>query len=140
MVFIRAVSIFQSALPRGERHRSSTYCLGASTFQSALPRGERPTQQPDQELPTGFQSALPRGERLCHFCRGNCHSNISIRAPTRGATRPTLTPNTAAKFQSALPRGERPTLIVLLLSSKGFQSALPRGERRPGAASRLQTP
>ena len=82
-----AHAIFQSALPRGERHgasveykptmttisirapaRGATYNLRyiyfSRIFQSALPRGER---RVDTNLAFHmflFQSALPRGERL----------------------------------------------------------------------------
>ena len=33
--------LFQSALPRGERHQLEDYLLMSVIFQSALPRGER---------------------------------------------------------------------------------------------------
>ena len=56
---------------------------------------------------------------------------ISIRAPTRGATGITVdTQVKVIQFQSALPRGERPVLSPTFLADGEFQSALPRGERR----------
>ena len=77
--------LFQSALPRGERHRSgtsaachgnfnprshegsdsaTTYANGWTViFQSALPRGERLLTSAKRYRIFAFQSALPRGER-----------------------------------------------------------------------------
>ena len=148
-----AHAIFQSALPRGERHgasveykptmttisirapaRGATYNLRyiyfSRIFQSALPRGER---RVDTNLAFHmflFQSALPRGERR----------------------KWTLDTRRNKAFQSALPRGERPRypsarsfpgVISIRAPARGathgrrqtgyitkFQSALPRGERQ----------
>ena len=76
-------------------------------FQSTLPRGERPFPVTNQSRLTLFQSTLPRGERhkrpLFFVCEANfnprshegsdqtlssvrCSPQISIHAPTRGAT------------------------------------------------------
>src|SRR5206468_53884 len=84
-------SMFQSTLPRGERHQlrvigwivrgfnprsrvGSDDRLGddvptSTLFQSTLPRGERPliTQRP--AVLNKFQSTLPRGERRDSFAR-----------------------------------------------------------------------
>ena len=55
---------------------------------------------------------------------------ISIHAPTRGATWVSLVPISFLLFQSTLPRGERRYMNSLRQRSKEFQSTLPRGERR----------
>ena len=54
---------------------------------------------------------------------------ISIRAPTRGATLPPNPNPLPVPFQSALPRGERLMFCLVMHLSSRFQSALPRGER-----------
>ena len=96
----------------------------------------------------------PRSREGSDFtCRlkGSC-INISIRAPTRGATIIGMLLTLSSRFQSALPRGERLVSVqIVILQLKisirapargatsgtrqytsrihGFQSALPRGER-----------
>ena len=57
-------SLFQSTLPRGERHATSKQYAGIwNLFQSTLPRGERRTTQDWNITDLQFQSTLPRGER-----------------------------------------------------------------------------
>ena len=101
-------------------------------------------------LTLSFQSTLPRGERLVikvllcettYFnprshegsdtgCSGaQCHFEISIHAPTRGATRSMPVLILRYKFQSTLPRGERPLGQIFFCFIQVFQSTLPRGER-----------
>ena len=79
--------------------------------------------------PSQFQSTLPRGERhkrpLFFVCEANfnprshegsdqtlssvrCSPQISIHAPTRGATDNIIDEQRDELFQSTLPRGERP--------------------------------
>ena len=120
--------IFQSALPRGERHRIVTSHHAMWIFQSALPRGERPKVLLPDVIIMEFQSALPRGERRCLIVSFRIYKNfnprsregsdpsdnvtlaipdISIRAPARGATDSISSTNLSHRFQSALPRGER---------------------------------
>ena len=100
--------LFQSALPRGERH-VNTACtperfpisirapargatsitvqsVSARLFQSALPRGERHCCCQNRYDALQFQSALPRGERPSKIIQQACCQKISIRAPARGAT------------------------------------------------------
>ena len=121
-------SVFQSALPRGERLDVLVRSALTFVFQSALPRGERRRAHPCITCSGAFQSALPQGERL--GCRSaalyaknfnprsregsdfNSYGmrqslNISIRAPARGATGAFLLGKYVFPFQSALPRGER---------------------------------
>ena len=56
-------TVFQSALPRGERPWTHCHCVTGAGFQSALPRGERQTDSTIVSSDSEFQSALPRGER-----------------------------------------------------------------------------
>ena len=83
---------------------SSVGCI----FQSTLPRGERHLYGTLKLSDFGFQSTLPRGERLimCNDYR-KVGYRISIHAPTRGATFWIPWVNGYAGFQSTLPRGER---------------------------------
>ena len=61
-----------------------------------------------------------------HHCVGN---TISIRAPTRRATKADQQELRSEIFQSALPRGERLNTGMQRSLGDKFQSALPRGER-----------
>ena len=99
-----------------------------------------------------FQSALPRGERQQIGGSPDEDRNISIHAPTRGATSWRRSPQSNIRyfnprshegsdlkslklsvhcfgFQSTLPRGERPAMVVANSFTFKFQSTLPRGER-----------
>ena len=61
--------------------------------------------------------------------------NISIHAPTRGATHPLFTlEKTPHEFQSTLPREERQSLRDAENRKNTFQSTLPREERHGIAA------
>ena len=54
---------------------------------------------------------------------------ISIHAPTRGATQQKHTIYFSDKFQSTLPREERPLCLIIISFIRAFQSTLPREER-----------
>ena len=145
-----------------------------SKFQSTLPRGERRRATEKSEVNKVFQSTLPRGERhkrpLFFVCEANfnprshegsdqtlssvrCSPQISIHAPTRGATIVTHSLHLRQIFQSTLPRGERrmgaltsikaisyfnprshegsdATKTYVAMAAQIFQSTLPRGERQ----------
>ena len=128
--------MFQSTLPRGERHHTSNaHSTPITEFQSTLPRGERRVLMIWVSKLKLFQSTLPRGERQSRFT----HFMTMIR------------------FQSTLPRGERPfcpelsnarpcfnprshegsdnPAAPLSYTNQGFQSTLPRGERLLCSAS-----
>ena len=103
---------FQSALPRGERHTRIACTRLTLKFQSALPRGERRAAQ--GSTPAAYMDFNPRsreGSDTVHSLTltGRLHFNprsregsdtsvvdivirrsISIRAPARGATLPSL--------------------------------------------------
>ncbi len=100
--------VFQSSLPRGERHRQLSFDSGTSRFQSSLPRGER--------------------HRSIVFHA--VEDFISILAPTRGATLTLMRQSTVTEFQSSLPRGERLSANYSRAFTLSFQSSLPRGERQ----------
>ena len=102
----------------------------ASIFQSTLPRGERPLSPfkyaylKDISIHAPTRGATYIGAGV-HHIRG-----ISIHAPTRGATVIAINSgNRSMIFQSTLPRGERPYLYDVKETLNKFQSTLPRGER-----------
>ena len=68
-----------------------------------------------------------RSDALLILCRQLW--NISIHAPTRGATYHSLKPKNITGFQSTLPREERPSNCPCPSSLPIFQSTLPREER-----------
>ena len=120
---------FQSTLPRGERLELLLHQLLLIQFQSTLPRGERPNIAIIRQIILVFQSTLPRGERHAHKKSMHYWKDISIHAPTRGATYIPAILILRIKFQSTLPRGERQDCFRWPMSFRQFQSTLPRGER-----------
>ena len=119
---------FQSTLPHGERLPSRIEVqkvgdfnprshMGSDTvrfilispipFQSTLPHGERRLSGRNPHFPSQFQSTLPHGERLIKEQRMKKQKDISIHAPTWGATSRSDAELTAELFQSTLPHGER---------------------------------
>ena len=78
--------VFQSTLPRGERRNHSHGSAVFQRFQSTLPRGERQNILFHNSSYSVFQSTLPRGERRGRDVKSHRSYNISIHAPTRGAT------------------------------------------------------
>ena len=69
-------------------HSMDLRCL--IVFQSTLPREERPARHEALQNALLFQSTLPREERLAPVEDGHSVKNISIHAPTRGATMKTV--------------------------------------------------
>ncbi len=99
-------SVFQSAPPRRERRLSKASQRPSSRF------NPRPREGSDEFLaPTGILS------------------DVSIRAPAKGATTARANKAASKKFQSAPPRRERLLLCVKTAEFVGFQSAPPRRER-----------
>ena len=124
------LQVFQSTLPRGERHKRPLFFVCEANFNPRSHEGS------DQTL-----SSV------------RCSPQISIHAPTRGATDNIIDEQRDELFQSTLPRGERhgssqfsgmPVVISIHAPTRGathgsanqyksnliFQSTLPRGERR----------
>ena len=78
-----------------------------------------------------FQSTLPQGERRGGNVPEPVTREISIHAPTRGATSPTTFICSEKPFQSTLPQGERLPGLCTRPITRRFQSTLPQGERQP---------
>ena len=110
---------------------------------------------------TVFQSTPPRGGRPVRFTRAALCKDVSIHAPTRGATHRRCTTGTncqrfnprphaggdllvravafrVVQFQSTPPRGGRREALELSLTAAEFQSTPPRGGRRDGKQHTLR--
>ncbi len=145
-------SEFQSTHPRGVRRVLSYQREALGLFQSTHPRGVRPTTTNGRLASSTFQSTHPRGVRQEHDRRAGRDAEISIHAPTWGATPwqvldiPTtahFNPRThvgcdglfsrssgdTRQFQSTHPRGVRPLTATDNLAELKFQSTHPRGVR-----------
>ena len=84
--FLKKSILFQSTLPRRERHIQPTFYSVAHGFQSTLPRRERRTSTYACADTLKFQSTLPRRERLVDLMTKAELMKISIHAPAKGAT------------------------------------------------------
>ena len=104
--------------------------MKGSRFQSTLPREERHTAGDISVPPCRFQSTLPREERLGRLYLPLFLEDISIHAPTRGATISEYSNTESLEFQSTLPREERLLQVFMTFLFSKFQSTLPREERR----------
>ena len=120
-------------------------------FQSTLPHGERPSRQDDELTKRMFQSTLPHGERPALLFVNSFGVEVSIHAPTWGAT---FTPepqkdgnlgfNPRSHMGSDFTLTRRPFAIEVsihaptwgatmwrsrIMTASSFQSTLPHGER-----------
>ena len=106
--------VFQSTLPHGERRTALTSKPQLMRFQSTLPHGERRWYFRSWSINHRFQSTLPHGER--HILDiWSLIAEVSIHAPTWGATKSLVWIWTSKKFQSTLPHGERPQILIIML-------------------------
>ena len=100
-------ALFQSTLPHGERLYFHVKAIVRIEFQSTLPHGERRYTLSDASMSRMFQSTLPHGERLLALVPMIREVQVSIHAPTWGATDDTASGEIGLLFQSTLPHGER---------------------------------
>ena len=98
-------------------------------FQSTLPREERQTMR---KLTIAELNFNPRSHERSDRVESSLERsiNISIHAPTRGATEYLGIQENPKGFQSTLPREERHMSPEELAELQEFQSTLPREERR----------
>ena len=92
--------------------RGATPCLLLDIFCTPYfnPRSHEGSDRADErsyKRVQKFQSTLPRGERHRISKNHFSYCNISIHAPTRGATASPNNDDGSNRFQSTLPRGER---------------------------------
>ena len=119
--------LFQSTLPREERRRYRRIRVVLNIFQSTLPREERPSA-PFSSSPIWQISihAPTRGATHASISLSSC-GDISIHAPTRGATYKYAVDIGILSFQSTLPREERRFWIICRTSLVYFN---PRSHER----------
>jgi len=110
----RAVTMFQFTRPRGARRKRKEPRHGKQSFNSRAHAGR------DE---TGRQVGSQK--------------EVSIHAPTRGATDKLKPFGVEFTFQFTRPRGARPTGGELLRHFRMFQFTRPRGARRQNQKNRL---
>ena len=103
--------------------------LKKDVFQSTHPRGVRRLLTLKDVAYYQFQSTHPRGVRPFSSRVRQQFSQVSIHAPTRGATSFCYLCITFHVFQSTHPRGVRRCLSVHFVVVSPFQSTHPRGVR-----------
>ncbi len=118
--------LFQSTLPREERHMTVQLHPHRRRFQSTLPREERPSLY---LLGAHLHNFNPRSHERSDSQQSELITmlRISIHAPTRGATLYRLAWRQFVVFQSTLPREERRDDVTALISGKISIHAPTRG-------------
>ena len=98
-------------------------------FQFTRPQGARRTNTKSQTITSSFNSRAHRG-RDCPECRANAAAEVSIHAPTGGATITIITRNSINRFQFTRPQGARHVFEVLVKHTLSFNSRAHRGRDR----------
>ena len=111
---------FQSTHPRGVRLDTKQLDNAWLIFQSTHPRGVRQLTRDELIEMALFQSTHPRGVRPASSPSTPRAWEISIHAPTWGATQEGWSLDRFNKFQSTHPRGVRLNAATLLLISSNF--------------------
>ncbi len=105
---VQARELFQSTRPRGARLIGERRFQKEYMFQSTRPRGARQTDTKGLPYRTMFQSTRPRGARRTRDRIAIVSHQVSIHAPTGGAThQPGDRHKMISMFQSTRPRGAR---------------------------------
>ena len=123
-----AFHIFQSTLPREERRNAKTSYSIRDNFN---PRSHERSDVRSNNLTILLHNFNPRSHERSDESDVYLplFLEISIHAPTRGATIYKELFDRLAIFQSTLPREERPSLVNACAIWSLFQSTLPREER-----------
>ena len=110
---------FQSTLPHGERPVKGRHCARCMLFQSTLPHGERPKHSTRFSCLRCFNPRSHMGSDSSHRA---CISggNVSIHAPTWGATQRIIDTLNCHWFQSTLPHGERQEFLKCFIDLISF--------------------
>ena len=139
MLYCRLYTIFQSTLPREERHFSLHVVSSISIFQSTLPREERPKFS--DFFPILLIYFNPRSHERSDIVVPvmSSASTISIHAPTRGATSASMASSSSKVISIHAPtRGATVHKLSGLLLIHHFN---PRShERSDGLVLRLPPP
>ena len=99
-------------------------------FQSTRPHGARRKREPQRPAKQRFQSTRPHGARPNRDLMPVLTLEVSIHAPTWGATGNPGGNDRLRQFQSTRPHGARPVPLVNILVFGMFQSTRPHGARR----------
>ena len=99
--------LFQSTLPREERLLCLCRFCNLKLFQSTLPREERQASSASVSPGSNISIHAPTRGATSYGLHFFCASKISIHAPTRGATLDEASAQLNSRFQSTLPREER---------------------------------
>ena len=127
---VSSLRVFQSTLPRGERHFYTAITGLNSTFQSTLPRGERQIKLQGSRALRNFNPRSREGSDSGDGEGARPPVNFNPRSREGSDSPLSASFNSSTVFQSTLPRGERPLKTVTGMSRiLQFQSTLPRGER-----------
>jgi len=103
------INLFQSTRPRGARPSDTPSSAFGAMFQSTRPRGARRSDHSGLHDQPRFNPRAHAGRDLTDYSIGY-RVDVSIHAPTRGATGPSAwTTSRTPKFQSTRPRGARLT-------------------------------
>ena len=123
--------LFQSTHPHGVRHDETGHRSDILSFQSTHPHGVRRYVCKRFIELYKFQSTHPHGVRLNESKSRENLNNVSIHAPTRGATQHPKTQLCATGvFQSTHPHGVRPSKFCVDFTLSVFQSTHPHGVRQ----------
>ena len=121
--------LFQSTLPREERHQVSNTNSTEGNFNPRSHERSDVCKIFHETINKWISIHAPTRGATCAAAEFVNLANISIHAPTRGATEAQVVVVDLDKFQSTLPREERRFLIPSSHVSVIFQSTLPREER-----------
>ena len=122
--------LFQSTLPRGERLALPWLFQRLCNFNPRSHEGSDIDALDGRKFVKEISIHAPtRGATIIQIIPLHVFL-ISIHAPTRGATMADKAIARAKEFQSTLPRGERLASLTITDCILEFQSTLPRGERR----------
>ena len=122
---------FQSTHPRGVRHYGVSLYPEYMEFQSTHPRGVRPTDEAPEYYKWEISIHAPTWGATTFALSTKKDDTISIHAPTWGATNREGVLGRLVKFQSTHPRGVRLGAYYGNDTDKVFQSTHPRGVRQP---------
>ena len=122
-------SLFQSTRPRGARPRMSPSFHGSAGFNPRAHVGRDCKRLSLMSCVLRFQSTRPRGARLANCWFHIRKVEVSIHAPTWGATSRSRGRRWGCSFQSTRPRGARRLCLARGNVEFTFQSTRPRGAR-----------
>jgi len=111
---------FQSTRPRGARRRPGLSSFRLLSFNPRAHAGRDALTRTHFDALPQFQSTRPRGARLYQLIDPAFSHDVSIHAPTRGATEHNQVRLGQLAFQSTRPRGARRPLASLQATGQSF--------------------